>query len=100
MWPDGTDSLDWLRALMDYPQLVVVIFSTRNHQPGGQVAIMEWLEHWGLEVPYLQRLELVTEKPPAWVTVDDRVIKFDPKKPEELSPEAIVNFLAWHQQEV
>jgi hypothetical protein len=94
------DAIQWLRDLIDHPELRVAIFSSRNHQPGGQVAMMEWLEENGLEAEYMQKIELPLNKPPAWVTVDDRVITFDPKNFAAITPEAIAAFTPWHGQGV
>ena len=52
----------------------VVIVSTRCFQEGGIEAIREWLNIYSIKVD-----DVLGEKPPAIVYVDDRAIRFDGK---------------------
>ena len=62
----------------------VVIFSSRSHQAGGTAAAMQrWLRSnagatWyeSPAGPGLEDVRFVTEKPPAFVTLDDRALTF------------------------
>lgn len=67
----------------------VEIFSSRCHQPGGMVAIMNYLHRHGIEVD-----AVVKSKPPAFVIIDDRAITFD-GKPENLL-QKIQGFKPWY----
>lgn len=52
----------------------VLILSTRCFQDGGVEAIMNWLDKYNIEVD-----DVIGEKPPAIVYVDDRALRFDGK---------------------
>lgn len=69
----------------------VVVVSTRCYQEGGIGAIAEYLTKYDIPVD-----RVTTEKPPAIVQVDDRVICFD-GKPETLL-EKIENFQPWNKR--
>ena len=71
----------------------VVVLSTRCHQPGGIEAIWEYLTRHGIEVD-----NVVRDKEPAILTVDDRCICFD-GKPENLFDQ-IEHFQTWQSKEV
>lgn len=51
---------------------IVVVVSSRCHQPGGIEAIKAWLTLHGIEVD-----DVSNDKPPHIVTVDDRAFRFE-----------------------
>ena len=51
---------------------IVVVVSSRTHQPGGIEAIKTWLALHGIEVD-----DVPDHKPPHIVTVDDRAFRFE-----------------------
>lgn len=80
----------------------VVIFSSRSNQPGGLVAMRNWLKHHAGNVwaespagPGLEDVRFVTEKPPALVTLDDRAITFTGEWP---TVEKLAAFRPWNKQ--
>lgn len=80
----------------------VVIFSSRSNQPGGIAAMRDWLyRHAGTawyESPDglgIESVRFVTEKPPALVTIDDRVILFEGLWP---SLQTIKEFRPWNKR--
>lgn len=106
--PDGP-----VDGLFDFLALAVLefevhIFSSRSHQPGGIDAMQTWLtaheHHWwrdGKTKPFdmfsiTARLHFPTEKPPATVGLDDRVMQF---KGEWPTIEELKNFKPWNKQE-
>jgi len=66
----------------------VVIFSSRSNQVGGLSAMGAWLKrHAGAAFyespagPGIEDVQFVTEKPPAFITIDDRAWTFTGKWP-------------------
>jgi hypothetical protein len=58
----------------------VHIYSSRSHQEGGIAAMRQWFVDHGNSVDRQEiakeRLTFPTEKPPAFVTLDDRAVTF------------------------
>lgn len=50
----------------------IVIYSSRNYQPGGIEAMRAWLQKYGFP-----ELEFASQKPGAFVTIDDRAMNFN-----------------------
>jgi hypothetical protein len=84
----------------------VVIHSSRATRPGHVPVMRSWLqEHYAAwraiqpeprRYPYHLGLEIVAAKPPAWITVDDRCIRFDGHWDElALRPDALLAFKPW-----
>jgi hypothetical protein len=88
--PPVPGALDFIIKVL--PDFEVHIFSSRSSQPGGRLAMQEWLirhfeealkkfmaEELAVErarLKVLQSIKWPTEKPPAFVTIDDRAITF------------------------
>jgi len=77
----------------------VDIFSSRSNQPGGIVAMKNWFNQhcpqWCQWI--LSELYFPTEKPPAFVGLDDRVVTFTGKWPEV---KALREFKTWNAKAV
>jgi hypothetical protein len=88
----------------------VAIFSSRSNQPGGREAMQKWLEDWFREwasensdrwpseewrQKSLDEIEWPTEKPAAFLTIDDRAITFNGKWPD---PALLLHFRPWNKQ--
>jgi hypothetical protein len=94
---------DWVERVRDRFELV--IYSSRSKDNAGVMAMSLWLHEqrnaWiaagGSRVP-TEPLEIrfTQEKPPAWLTIDDRTICFrgDWSAPE-LDPENMLAFKSW-----
>lgn len=67
----------------------VVVLSSRCHQKGGIAAIKKYLKKYDIEVD-----DVVRDKVPAVVFVDDRAINFDGTWDQEMI-EKIRNFKPW-----
>lgn len=85
-------------ALKEYE---VMIFSSRSHQPGGISAMRRWLREHGAgawyetpDGPGLEDISFPTVKPPAFLTIDDRCIRFTGDWP---SMEEIKAFKPWNK---
>jgi len=79
----------------------VVIFSSRSNQPGGLNAMKGWLREEADGIwyespngPGLESVRFVTEKPAAFVTIDDRALTFNGTWPDV---EALKNFTPWNK---
>lgn len=85
----------------------LVIYSSRSKTPKGIAAMEDWmLESWlawtgGREPPanLATLFEYASEKPPAFLTIDDRAICFqgDWRSPD-LRPDALRGFKPWNQK--
>ena len=79
------------------------IFSSRSNQPGGIDAMQTWLkehliETFGVEAArsLAAQIKLATEKPSAFLTIDDRAIQFTGIWPR---PSDLLTFKPWNKRE-
>ena len=73
--PGGEGLYEFLLAAQEY--FHIHIFSSRSHQSGGIEAMQLWfLQHMPKDIPGVPLLHFPTEKPPAFLTLDDRGIQF------------------------
>jgi hypothetical protein len=102
-------ALDWLRDHLPIPEAVScmgppyvgpepVIYSARSGQPGGVKAMKEWFIYHGMHPAYFtdKILKFPTQKPSAFLTIDDRAVCFTGKFP---TTEEMLTFKPWHQLE-
>jgi hypothetical protein len=70
--PPVPGAIEWLRDMRK--KFRVVIFTTRGKTLQGRQAVKEWLDKYGLEgeAPF----DVVAEKPPALIYIDDRGYRF------------------------
>jgi hypothetical protein len=92
---------EFIRAALDR-NFVVTIFSSRSGDPAGWRAMREWFaRHAVLSLPASDALRLIEnvtfplEKPPAWVSIDDRALTFTGVWP---SLDAIESFTPWYKK--
>lgn len=84
----------------------IVIYSSRSKAPGGIEAMRAWLERQlaGRLMPteaahWMSLLSFAHEKPAAWLTIDDRAIRFDGDwTAPELQPDALRAFRPWNSR--
>jgi 5'(3')-deoxyribonucleotidase len=75
------------------------IYSSRSSTPEGIKAMDDWLKeqahkHWDGPTIYFH---FVSEKPPAWITIDDRAIQFKGNwLADDLNINALANFKPWN----
>lgn len=112
-WRDGViygdvvpGFFEWIERVRE--QFELVIYSSRSTSEEGVLAMTRWLHEqrnkWiaagGKRDPgALLSIGFAHQKPPAWLTIDDRAIRFmgdwtDPA----LSPEAMLAFRPWNFQ--
>ena len=91
--PPVPGAIGWLRQLIVAEDFEVHIYSSRSKDPAGVNAMREWLENVaGLPRDDLDALHFPTQKPPAWLTIDDRAFRFVGHFPTE---EWIRQFRPW-----
>ena len=94
---------EWVERVRDHVK--IAIYSSRSKDEAGVVAMGMWLHEqrnaWikaGGERHPTEPLELefAYEKPAAWLTIDDRVVRFDGDwTAPELQPDAMLAFKPW-----
>lgn len=94
-----------MRFLWDAaPHFTLAVYSSRSNQNGGRRAMQGWLNehfrtHWAADrttcEDILAAIQWPTEKPPAFVTLDDRAITFEGEWPD---PQALLGFQPWNKR--
>jgi hypothetical protein len=102
--PPVPGAIAWLKSMLPpctptdekYTGPIAVIYSSRSKDPSGIAAMKVWLIKHGMEKAYfyLDILQFPTQKPPAWLTIDDRAICFTGTFP---TAEEIVGFKPWNK---
>lgn len=85
---------DWARTAAERFRLV--IYSSRSKEPGAIEAMSAWLEEQlgdGERVEF----EFAHEKPPAYLTIDDRAIQFEGDW-SALKPDELMAFKPWNKR--
>ena len=101
--PPVSGALNWLaEAMKDWD---VQIYSGRSRDAAGIAAMKAWLfEHakdeWGDAdaEKFVGSLKFPTQKPYAFLMIDDRAICFQGKF-DELDPKELLNFKPWHKRD-
>lgn len=95
----------WVEAAKDHFRLV--IYSSRSKTEDGVIAMARWLHEqrqaWRIATNYPNdgaepaSLEIMHEKPAAFLTIDDRAIQFDGNwAAPELEPLTLLRFQPWN----
>lgn len=88
-------AIEWLSALLE-EGYKVCIYSSRSKTPGAIDAMIEWLiKHGARDLMDLNLLEFPTQKPAAYLTIDDRAICFRGTFPSFMEIEA---FRPWNEE--
>ena len=95
--PPVPGAFEWLTEMVDYKDesgntFKICIYSSRSKEPGAIGAMREWFEEHGLPAAVFAQLEFPTQKPPAFLLIDDRAYCF-----EGTFPEApwIIDYKSW-----
>lgn len=109
-WQDGViygtvtpGFFEWATRAKKY--FTLVIYSSRSKDPDGKTQMWYWLKNqWGQwaatrtltdeDIRYGD-FEFASEKPPAFLQIDDRAIQFSGNW-EIIPPEALINFKPWN----
>lgn len=89
--PPVDGAIEYIQELIDYG-FKVYVYSTRNEQERGRVAISKYLLKHGLPEEYHKKVGIIQNKPKCKIYLDDRAWEFTGKFP---SPMEIDNFLPW-----
>lgn len=99
--PPVPGALQFIVHAMDHFR--VAIYSSRSGQPGGIQAMQQWLGYWSVDKDFGMpgdfdhgtwgAIEWPTEKPPAFVSIDDRALTFDGSWP---SMAELRRFMPWN----
>jgi hypothetical protein len=104
-WHNGTIYDDMVPGFLEWAEQAqkhfkLVIYSSRSSTDVGRLAMGGWLaEHMRLWDGDPIEFTMAAEKPPAWLTIDDRAICFrgDWRVPE-LDPGAMRGFKPWNSR--
>ena len=101
--PPVPGALQFIAAATEH--FTVHIFSSRSHQFGGIKAMREWLGYWSVDPTYGMNdefdhstwgaIEWPTEKPPAFLTIDDRALTFNGTWP---AIDTLKTFKPWNKK--
>lgn len=83
---------EWLQGLIDDPDFRPMIYSSRSKNPKSLEVMKEYIRGMGVDP---DDLEFPTEKPPAFVTIDDRAICFTGVFPTN---QEIKDFKPWNKR--
>ncbi len=91
--PPVPGAIEWLQNAVD--RFDIQIYSSRSQHEKGVDAMKDWLILHGLGADTLAKIKFPTQKPAAFLTIDDRAICFDGAWP---SFESIDNFKPWNKR--
>lgn len=76
--PPHKGAIEWLRTLLEHPEIEPMIYSSRSCQEGGVLCMKEWLVKHGMTAEEADRIGFPTQKPEyTFLTIDDRAIRFE-----------------------
>jgi len=88
-------AIDWLRKLIQSDIFYINIFSARNRWSRGVKAMEDYLIKNGLEEEYVRKIAFPSDKPYAYMFIDDRAFCFRGEFPEV---ESINGFRTWNEE--
>jgi hypothetical protein len=104
--PPVPGAIEWIRSLLGCPEnegigsryldFRIAIYYSRSRYWFARVAIKRWLEKHGLTKYEIELIDFPTEKPPAFLTIDDRAVTFTGRFP---SAEEMKTFRPWYKRE-
>jgi hypothetical protein len=91
--------IEWLETALIY--FDVYIFSARSATVAGRDAMYQYIhKHAGKNSTLAERIRFTDRKPSAFLTIDDRCIRFDGNWSDpRFDPQEILKFKAWYQKE-
>lgn len=95
--PPVVGALKWLQQAAE--QWDVQVYSSRSSQPGGVEAMGAWIAAWSSAEGVALTLGFPEQKPPAFLTIDDRAICFEGVW-ADLDPAALLEFKPWNKRDL
>lgn len=92
--PPVPGAIAWLRSMLADERFDVQVYSSRSRQDGGIGAMVNWLVTHGMSADEVDALKWPTQKPAAFLTIDDRAICFSGTFP---ALDAVANFKPWNK---
>jgi len=75
----------------------IYVYSSRSCEPSGRMAMFNYVGNHG-SLTLATALRFVSEKPSAFITIDDRCLRFDGDWSDpNLSPEVLLRFTPWYK---
>ena len=93
--PPVPGAIEWLIELVKSDDFEPQIYSSRSRQDGGIIAMHHWLLRNGILLEILNKIKFPTQKPAAFLTIDDRAICFDGSFPTQ---DQMKEFKPWNKQ--
>lgn len=89
-------AFEWLQDMLENSEgPIPVIYSSRSKEPAGIKAMQEWFALHGFPFDLIDSLAFPTQKPAAYLTIDDRAICFKGTFP---TIKEMINFKPWNKQ--
>jgi hypothetical protein len=85
-------AIEWITELTESEEFEVAIYSSRSKHEGGIDAMKGWLGKYGATAEVVEKILFPTEKPAAWITIDDRCFQFRGEFPKA---EYLLGYQAW-----
>lgn len=92
--PPVDGAFEWLMSLVYDNRFDVCIYSSRSKEDGGIQAMCDWFTKYGLDFDVLKEIKFPTQKPAAFLTIDDRALTFTGIFPTK---EQMLSFKPWNK---
>ena len=90
--PPMPGAFEFIRQVVSHPEFDLAVLSSRSSSVLGRRVMRDWFLAHGLEAHILDEIDFPEHKPPAFVSIDDRVIPFRGTFP---SLEELEDFQPW-----
>lgn len=95
--PPVPGAFEWLAKMVDYSDddgntFEIAVYSSRSKEPGAIEAMQAWFTANGLPWDVFLKLTFPTQKPPAFMLIDDRAFCFEGFWPDA---QWIIDFKSW-----
>ena len=91
--PPVKGAFEWLKSL--FSDFDVNIYSSRSKSSPAIMEMKNWFYKYGMEWDYIEQIKFPTQKPAAFLTIDDRAICFTGEFPEA---KTLLVFKPWNKK--